>query len=207
VVDSGSGLSRQTQFSTHQIVDVLRAASGLATDSAVDPERAQAYLASLSIAATDGTLRRRFRNTAASAHLHGKTGTLHDVVALSGIIDLDPDRPLAFALVTNGHPGSLKVRVKHAHEDLVGLLCDYVKATTKPAVAKPTTPVVPKVTPAEVPAAPTTTTAPIEPPTRDGEDVEETDDGTPEVAPDREDIDYMVEQDKAGPVVAPDDND
>ena len=185
---------------------MLRAASGLATDSAVDPDRAQAYLASLSIAGTDGTLRRRFRNTAAAAHLHGKTGTLHDVVAISGILDLDPDRPIAFSLVTNGHPESLKTRVKHAHEDLIGLLCDYVKAS-KPAVAKPAAPVLPKVTPAEVPSAPKTTTAPIEPPTRDGEDVEETDDGTPEVSPDREDIDYMVEQDKAGPVVAPDDND
>jgi D-alanyl-D-alanine carboxypeptidase/D-alanyl-D-alanine-endopeptidase (penicillin-binding protein 4) len=202
LVDTGSGLSRQTRFSAHQIVDVLRAASGLATDSAVDEERANAYLASLSIAGTDGTLRRRFRNSDAETHLHGKTGTLRDVVALSGILDLDPDRPIAFALVTNGHPESLKVRVKHAHEDLVGLLCDYVQAT-KPAAAKPAAPVLPKVTPAEVPAAPNTTTAPIEPPTRDGEDIEETDDGTPEVSPDREDIEYMVEQDKAGPIVAP----
>ena len=202
LVDTGSGLSRQTQLSAHQIVDVLRAASGLATDSAVDESRAHAYLASLSIAGTDGTLRRRLRNTPAAGHLHGKTGTLRDVVALSGILDVDPERPLVFALVTNGHPESLKVRVKRAHEDLVRLLCDYVKSTAKPAVAKPA-PIAPKVTPSEVPAAPKTTTAPIEPPTRDGEDIEETDVGAPEVSPDREDIEYMAEQEQAGPIVAP----
>jgi serine-type D-Ala-D-Ala carboxypeptidase/endopeptidase (penicillin-binding protein 4) len=195
VVDSGSGLSRQTQFSTRQIVDVLRAASGLADDGTTDPARAAAYLQSLSIAGTDGTLRRRFRNTVAATHLHGKTGTLHDVVALSGILDLDPDRPLAFALVTNGHPESLKVRVKHAHEDLVGLLCQYVEATEKVIAKKPAPPLVPAVAnPGDKPAGPSTTTAPIEPPTTDGEDVEETDVGAPEAAPDREDIEYMVEQ-------------
>lgn len=209
-VDSGSGLSRATKITAHQIVDVLREASGLAKDSTLDAARGQAYLASLSIAGIDGTLRHRFRNTDVADHLHGKTGTLHDVVALSGILDIDPDRPLAFALITNGHPESLKVRVKHAHEAMVGLLCDYVEATepiAKPAVATEPDlkPIVPATTPSEVPAAPATTTAPIEPATRDGEDVDETDDGTPEVAPDREDIDYMGSQEANGPVVPSDD--
>jgi D-alanyl-D-alanine carboxypeptidase/D-alanyl-D-alanine-endopeptidase (penicillin-binding protein 4) len=202
LVDSGSGLSRATKFSAHQIVEVLRVASGLAEDGTIEPTRASAYLSSLSIAGTDGTLRRRFKNTPAASHLLGKTGTLRDVVALAGILDVDPERPLAFALVTNGHPGSLRVRIKKAHEQLVALLCDYVRST---GITKSKPPRVAPKRPSDSPAAPATRTAPIEPPSRDAEDVEETDDGTPEAAPDREDIEYMVEQEAAGPVVTPED--
>jgi serine-type D-Ala-D-Ala carboxypeptidase/endopeptidase (penicillin-binding protein 4) len=200
VVDTGSGLSRKTQFSARQIVDVLRIASGF-TDpdgESVDHECAQAYIDSLSIAGSDGTLRRRFSNTPIAARLHGKTGTLRDVVALSGILDIDPDRPLAFALVTNGHPESLKVRVKNAHEEIVRLLSDYVRTAVVPKATQ-VAPVAPRPTPAhaapsDVAPAPRTDTAPIEPPTTDGEDVEETDDGTPEASADRDDVQQMVKE-------------
>jgi serine-type D-Ala-D-Ala carboxypeptidase/endopeptidase (penicillin-binding protein 4) len=220
VVDTGSGLSRRTQFSTRQIVDVLRIASGFTPGDAgtpaagepIDPGRAQAYLDSLSIAGSDGTLRRRFRDTPVAAHLHGKTGTLHDVVALAGILDVDPNRPLAFALVTNGHPNSLKVRVKRAHEQLVGLLCDYLRATATdaPRATAPRTgprPTPAAIAPSDTTPAPTTQTAPIEPPTTDGEDLDEaeetepteaTDDGSPEADADRDDIDQMVKEQAEG---------
>jgi D-alanyl-D-alanine carboxypeptidase/D-alanyl-D-alanine-endopeptidase (penicillin-binding protein 4) len=200
VVDTGSGLSRETRFSTRQIVDVLRIAAGYAAaPDGPDPARAKAYFESLSVAASDGTLRARFKGTPIAAHLRGKTGTLRDVVALAGILDVDPARPLAFALVTNGHPESLKVRVKKAHEQLVGLLCDYVHATGTPAAAPVAAPVA---APAPAAALPSLLSA-GEPAIRDAEDVEETDRGAPEVTADREDVEQMVKEDQVAPVLPP----
>ena len=57
------------------------------------PETAHAWLDSLSIAGTDGTLRRRFHVSDVRGHIHGKTGTLSTVIALSGVLDIDPAAP------------------------------------------------------------------------------------------------------------------
>ena len=187
VVDSGSGLSRRTKFSARQIVDVLRTASGFVSGPmAVEPAKAQAYLGSLSVAGTDGTLKWRFKNSAAANHLLGKTGTLFDVVALAGFLEIDPGHPLAFALISNGHPESLKVRVKHAHEELVSFLCQYVRESQP--VIKTAAPRVPPKTPPVL--------GPVDPKKLDSKDV-----GAPEAHPDREDIDYMGEQEAEGPIV------
>ena len=100
VVDSGSGLSYHTRITAHDLVSVVRSAAGFAADS--DPSLAQAWLGSLSIAGTDGTLSHRFRTPDVRGRIHGKTGTLSTVIALSGVLDIDPTRPLAFSIVTNG---------------------------------------------------------------------------------------------------------
>src|SRR5262249_45438837 len=100
VLDTGSGLSYNTQISSQELGSIARSAPGSAPD---DPSRptADAWLHSLSVAGTDGTLTNRFRGTTAAGRIHGKTGTLSTVIALSGVLDLDPQRPLAFSLVTN----------------------------------------------------------------------------------------------------------
>ena len=200
VVDSGSGLSRRTRFSAKQIVDVMRTAAGFAPGpQPVEAAKAQAYLSSLSVGGVDGTLKWRFKNSPAATHLLGKTGTLHDVVALAGFLQVDPQRPLAFALITNGHSENLKVRVKRAHEDLVGLLCSYVQASL-PAGATPTVTAAPGLKPSAgnkrltVPPM----LAPVDPKKLDGKDH-----GFPEASPDREDIDYMGEQEVHGPIIDP----
>ena len=58
--------------------------------------------------------------------MHGKTGTLSTVIALSGVIDVDPSRPLAFSIVTNGDRPLSKAYVRKAHEQLVALITKYV---------------------------------------------------------------------------------
>jgi D-alanyl-D-alanine carboxypeptidase/D-alanyl-D-alanine-endopeptidase (penicillin-binding protein 4) len=138
LVDTGSGLSHKTAFSARQIVAVLRAASGLSDPHAA---AATAYLASLSVAGVDGTLRHRFMGSL-RGKLHAKTGTLNGAIALSGFLDAAPGHTLAFALVTNGNPSGSHKQVRAAHEKLVSILAEYAKdiAASDPKAATPTTP-------------------------------------------------------------------
>ena len=133
-IDTGSGLSYHSRLSPRELVKVLRTAGGfdhLPDVALTDPARSDAYLASLSRAGIDGTLRARF-GTDVRGHLRGKTGTLSNVVALSGVLDLDPMRPVVFSIVTNGHAPALKTRIRRAHEALVEVLCGYLRATGAP---------------------------------------------------------------------------
>jgi serine-type D-Ala-D-Ala carboxypeptidase/endopeptidase (penicillin-binding protein 4) len=143
VIDTGSGLSYRTQITPTDLVSVVRAASGF-TDGTT-PELASAWTRSLAIAGADGTLRRRFLNSTATRRIVGKTGTLSTVIALSGILEVDPDRPLAFALITNADAPLAKVFVRRAHEQVVGELCKYLATTAAPS---PTLPVAPPAPPA-----------------------------------------------------------
>ncbi len=138
VLDTGSGLSYKTQISPTDLVAIIRSAAGFA--GGTDGHVAQAWVDSLAIARTDGTLRSRLRGTAQPARVRGKTGTLSTVIAVSGILDIDPNRPLAFSLVTNTDVPLSKVRVRQAHDKVLGLLSSYVAKTTlvtPAAVAEP----------------------------------------------------------------------
>jgi hypothetical protein len=122
-------------------VKIDRAAAGFVPGS--DAALAKAWHDSLSIAGTDGTLRSRFRDKLSDVrgHLRGKSGSLSSVIALSGLLELDPSRPLAFSIITNT-PGPLKKGfVRKAHEQLVTLLARYVTATAKPTSLPAGTPV------------------------------------------------------------------
>ena len=135
LVDTGSGLSYHTRITPHELVAVVRSAAGFAPDS--DPSLAHAWVDSLAIGGTDGTLGRRFRAAETRGHLHGKTGTLSTVIALSGILDIDPSRPLAFSIVTNGDRPLSKAYVRKAHEQVVNLIVKYVAKTSKVPVVVP----------------------------------------------------------------------
>jgi len=128
-IDTGSGLSYRTKITPTDLVSVVRAAGGFVGDT--DAKVAQAWLSSLAISGTDGTLRSRFKNTNAAGRIHGKTGTLSTVIALSGILDIDPTRPLVFSLVTNADSPLSKVLVRRAHEQVVGEICRYLSKTAK----------------------------------------------------------------------------
>jgi len=130
VLDTGSGLSYNTEISPRQLVSVVRSAAGFTADR-VDPDAARAWMGSLSIAGTDGTLRGRFRGVDLRGRLIGKTGTLSTVIALSGILDLDPDRPLVFSLVTNTDAPLPKRFVRRAHERVIGVIVRYLASTAK----------------------------------------------------------------------------
>jgi len=135
VVDTGSGLSYNTKITTKELVSIVRGAGGFAAQA--DQPLAKAWLDSLSIAGTDGTLSHRFLGANVRGHIHGKTGTLSTSIALSGILDSDPNRPLAFSLVTNGTTPLSKAAVRKTHEQVVGLLVRYLATTAKahPAAA------------------------------------------------------------------------
>jgi D-alanyl-D-alanine carboxypeptidase/D-alanyl-D-alanine-endopeptidase (penicillin-binding protein 4) len=150
-IDTGSGLSYRTRISPHELVKVVRAAGGFIDGT--DATQSKAWLDSLSIAGTDGTLRSRFRVSDIKGHIHGKTGSLSTVIALSGVLDLDPTRPLAFSIVTNTQRPLRKAYVRKAHEQLVALIAKYIESTSKPTSLPATSPVqfgTPKVVAPEV---------------------------------------------------------
>ena len=141
VVDTGSGLSYHTRITPHELVSIVRSAAGFAAGG--DPALSRAWLDSLSIGGTDGTLSSRFRAPDLRGRIRGKTGTLSTVIALSGVLEVDPQRPLAFSLVTNGDSPLSPRQVRRAHEQVVGLLCRYLALTRTPGapMAEPVAPV------------------------------------------------------------------
>jgi len=139
IIDTGSGLSYRTRITPIELVKIVRAAGGYTAGG--DPTQSKAWLESLSVAGTDGTLRSRFRVNDLRGHIKGKTGSLSTVIALAGLLDLDPTRPLAFSIVTNTTSPLKKPFIRKAHEQLVSLLAGYVTATAKPTSMPTSTPV------------------------------------------------------------------
>ncbi|MGA2247636.1 MAG: D-alanyl-D-alanine carboxypeptidase/D-alanyl-D-alanine-endopeptidase [Verrucomicrobiota bacterium] len=101
--DEGSGLSRNNLTTANATVALLQF---MATHPA-----AQDFAASLPVAGVDGTLRSRFRNTAAAGRVMAKTGTLRWAHALSGYGTTAAGERLAFSIMLNrfaalpGHSG------------------------------------------------------------------------------------------------------
>jgi D-alanyl-D-alanine carboxypeptidase/D-alanyl-D-alanine-endopeptidase (penicillin-binding protein 4) len=81
VLDNGSGLSRRARISARSMARLLVAADS----SDVRDE----YVSSLAVAATDGTVRRRFLTDEVADQAFLKTGTLEGVRAIAGYV-LDP---------------------------------------------------------------------------------------------------------------------
>lgn len=81
VLDNGSGLSRRARISARSMARLLITADG----SDVRDE----YVSSLAVAATDGTVRRRFLTDQVADQAFLKTGTLEGVRAIAGYV-FDP---------------------------------------------------------------------------------------------------------------------
>ncbi|HEU0036344.1 MAG TPA: D-alanyl-D-alanine carboxypeptidase [Kofleriaceae bacterium] len=140
VVDTGSGLSYRTQITPTDLVSIVRSAGGFTGDA--DPDTAKAWLHSLAVAGTDGTLQHRFRNTGLSGHIVGKTGSLSTVIALTGVLEVDPSRPLVFSLVTNSDAPLVKKMVRRAHEQVIAEVARYLEKTSS-KLSPPVTPISP----------------------------------------------------------------
>ncbi len=97
IVENGSGLSRAERISANSLAKLLE--YGLTAPIATD------FLQSLPVAATDGTLSRRFANQAAQGNAFLKTGTLTGVIALAGYLRLPGNRPFLFVAMMN-HPNA-----------------------------------------------------------------------------------------------------
>lgn len=106
---NGSGLSRKSMMTPAALTRVLQV---MAEDPAVGPE----FVASLSIAGSDGTLIRRLRDL--PGRVRGKTGTLDGVHTLAGYVRGADAALYAFAFLVNDVPGNLGV-VKQAHDDFL----------------------------------------------------------------------------------------
>jgi D-alanyl-D-alanine carboxypeptidase/D-alanyl-D-alanine-endopeptidase (penicillin-binding protein 4) len=96
ILDNGSGLSRTERATPAQLAGVLQA--GL--KSLWMPE----FLASLPIAATDGTLRRRLKDSPAAQRARLKTGSLTGVIAIAGYVPDANNQPcIVVAILNDAH--------------------------------------------------------------------------------------------------------
>lgn len=97
VLDNGSGLSREGRIAAQSLGQLLLHAY----HRPLMPE----FIASLPLAATDGTLRRRLKNSPLAGRLHAKTGTLDHVSALAGYLHAADGRVSVVVVLVN-HPGA-----------------------------------------------------------------------------------------------------
>jgi D-alanyl-D-alanine carboxypeptidase/D-alanyl-D-alanine-endopeptidase (penicillin-binding protein 4) len=118
VLKNGSGLFDADRVTASSTVRLLRWA-WRAPD--VQPE----YVAQLSVGGVDGTLHKRFRSDLTRRRVRAKTGTLDDVIALSGYVLRDGGRgPVAFSIFFN-HVGGKQDGARHAADRLVDLIARY----------------------------------------------------------------------------------
>ena len=77
--------------------------------------------ASLSLAGEDGTLEKRLMGLPPGVVVRGKTGTMHGVSSLAGLIEIERDGntrdTVAFAMIVNGTRGAATARA--AQDELV----------------------------------------------------------------------------------------
>ncbi len=111
---NGSGLSEHARVSAHQLAVLL---CHVWQDAKIRPD----FVASLSIAGVDGTLRRRMRATPAEGLVRAKTGSVRNVFGLSGFIPVGDQNVIGFSFLVNGWNGSVAA-VKKAQDEWTNAL-------------------------------------------------------------------------------------
>lgn len=114
-LNDGSGLSRRNLVTTEALCHLLQYVKTMPNLNPLE--------STFSIAACDGTLRRRMAGTYAAKNLHAKTGTHRDVSALSGLTRNRSGEDIAFSMVFNG-PG---VGYYKMLENKIGILLSEFK--------------------------------------------------------------------------------
>jgi len=116
---NGSGLFKGNAIAPEHIVKVLVHAHST-------PALRSEYLSHLAIGGTDGTLHARLTNLVQPRIVRAKTGTLDDVIALSGYV-LGPtaEQTLAFSILINGVSG-VQWKARALADDIVRALVDYL---------------------------------------------------------------------------------
>ena len=94
VMSDGSGLSRYNYIAPSTVTAVLRRMYG-------DPAHRDAFLATLPIAAKDGTISTRMRKTRAAENAIAKTGSIANVRSLSGFVKSRDGEWLVFSIIAN----------------------------------------------------------------------------------------------------------
>ena len=101
VLENGSGLSRRERISAGSLARLLLAADA-------SPVREE-FASSLAVAATDGTVQRRFQNGSVAGQALLKTGTLEGVRALAGYVIDDAGRRFVVVAIVN-HANAARVQ-------------------------------------------------------------------------------------------------
>ena len=118
---NGSGLFKGNAIAPDHIVKILVFANN-------EPALRSEYMAQLAIAGSDGTLHGRMTGLAHPRIVRAKTGTLDDVIALSGyVLGPRPDRTLAFSFLINGISGN-QWKARALADDMVRVLAEYLYA-------------------------------------------------------------------------------
>jgi D-alanyl-D-alanine carboxypeptidase/D-alanyl-D-alanine-endopeptidase (penicillin-binding protein 4) len=98
-LNDGSGLSRNDMITAESTVQLL---------AYMHRHRyATAFRDALPIAGIDGTLRNRFKGTAAENNLRAKTGTLSSASSLSGFVRDAAGEDLVFSVMVNNYPDGI----------------------------------------------------------------------------------------------------
>ncbi len=122
VLVNGSGLFDGNQIAPRHVTETLVA---VYRDPAIRAE----YVAHLAVAGSDGTLQTRLRDLPRPRMVRAKTGTLRDVVALSGYVLGEPERSVAFSFLANGIAGK-QGDAKKLADNVVRALADYATRPT-----------------------------------------------------------------------------
>jgi len=122
VMVNGSGLFNGNRVAPRHLTQTLVAAYH-------DPAIRADYVAHLAVGGSDGTLKSRLEDLPRPRMVRAKTGTLRDVVALSGYVFGEPDRSVAFSFLANGIAGRQRDAKKLA-DDIVRALANYATRPT-----------------------------------------------------------------------------
>jgi D-alanyl-D-alanine carboxypeptidase/D-alanyl-D-alanine-endopeptidase (penicillin-binding protein 4) len=125
-LENGSGLSRNERISVEHMAALLQAAWG----SAVMPE----FVASLPVAAVDGTMKKRLHGEHVAGNAHIKTGLLSDARAIAGYVLDRHGRRQVVVMIVN-HP---RARDADAAQDaLLEWVYEGPTAPTRPITNRP----------------------------------------------------------------------
>jgi serine-type D-Ala-D-Ala carboxypeptidase/endopeptidase (penicillin-binding protein 4) len=100
---------------------------------------ARVFFDSLAVGGSDGTLRRRYRGSAAGGNVFAKTGTLRGIIALSGFVTLGEEETLTFAIVTNDSDSRARNQIRREHDRMVEAMHRYLEARRTQRLAEQAT--------------------------------------------------------------------
>jgi serine-type D-Ala-D-Ala carboxypeptidase/endopeptidase (penicillin-binding protein 4) len=133
---NGSGLFGDSRIAARHFTQLLARVHA-------DPAVASEFISQLAVAGVDGTLAQRLTGLPSARVVRAKTGTLDDVIALSGyVLGRTPERALAFSILLNGVRGK-QAAARNLADDVVrqsvAFLWPRVTAEAAPSAMGPTT--------------------------------------------------------------------
>ncbi len=126
VLSDGSGLSRNDMITAEATVQLLTFMS--------KHRYADVFRTALPVAGVDGTLRNRFKGTAAENNLRAKTGSLSSAASLGGYVTTAAGEKLAFSIMVNNYASDVDPRAV-CIDPIAVLLASF---SAKPEQATPT---------------------------------------------------------------------